>query len=577
MIPHPAKEKTDAERLNDQLSELDVEANNNKKTQISKKKSPTLKAVLGWADPTVSSDAGPKNKSLFNFIRNSKKTLILHLTKYKVNFQQNGQTSLDLTFYANLENDLKRGSSDVFATQRPDSDDGATIEIAAIADANLVALKAAEFRNGKTKLEIKRKLDEIPESDKAPYIKITSETIDRDIRRLDILKQVALLEKNTQAENKIDNTLGAMRDLQTRVKFQTTGKKRRILLNKLTKKARRESGTLSNKLYEFVVPGHEVGFSYKTGQMVKQYNFEKLRSTEESKKKTVPFLFFRDILDVAAEVGLSEKGNIILGTIPAVGFPRNRMSIGDLPIALDTFTSWFNQVVGDPDRKVLPFHLFLSKMLDIISRTARNASAASGWTQGELPTLSYNFITLSDKHFRNLVSGAKLTRKDVLTSDRQSSKTSANSNVQSGERIDITSGNTSKGTLAGNYEKDVRRGIYHFMVGADRGPLQTINFTEMDNQHYKTHLITSARSKSTSIAEELALPQNVTMTLKGNNLLATNTLIYVNATLGLGREVADQLRLGGYYRVTTVQQSFNAQGWTTDVAAKWQQKAVDED
>ena len=47
--------------------------------------------------------------------------------------------------------------------------------------------------------------------------------------------------------------------------------------------------------------------------------------------------------------------------------------------------------------------------------------------------------------------------------------------------------------------------------------------------------------------------------------------------MGLGREVADQLRLGGYYRVTTVQQSFTAQGWTTDVACQWQQKAAAED
>ena len=363
----------------------------------------------------------------------------------------------------------------------------------------------------------------------------------------------------------------------TRVKFQTTGKKRRVLLNKLTGKTRRESGTISQKLFEFVVPGQEIGLGYRVNQLVKPYKFDKPRTVEETKRKTVPFLFLRDIIDVAAEVGMGEKGNVILGTVPAVGFPRNRMSIGDIPIALDTFTSWFNQIVGDPDRMVLPFHLFLSKMLDILAQSQKNKSAASGWTQGGLPALSYNFITLSKRHFAKLKPGAKLKRGDVLTSDRSASKTPTNSEVSSGDRVDIiyvTSRNAPKaGDLTANYEKDLRRGIYHFMVGADRGPLLSINFTEMTNQHYATHQIMNARSKATDIVEELAMPQDVTMTLKGNNLLNTNNMIYVNATLGLGREVADQLRLGGYYRVHTVQQSFSAQGWTTDVAAKWQRKA----
>ena len=42
---------------------------------------------------------------------------------------------------------------------------------------------------------------------------------------------------------------------------------------------------------------------------------------------------------------------------------QNRISIGDLPIALETFTTWFNEIIGDPDRRQIPFHLFLTNLL----------------------------------------------------------------------------------------------------------------------------------------------------------------------------------------------------------------------
>ena len=54
----------------------------------------------------------------------------------------------------------------------------------------------------------------------------------------------------------------------------------------------------------------------------------------------------------------------------------------------------------------------------------------------------------------------------------------------------------------------------------------------------------------------------------GVNLLKTGAMIYVDVTFGLGRKVAERLRLGGYYDITTINQSFSPAGWTTEVSAK---------
>ena len=91
------------------------------------------------------------------------------------------------------------------------------------------------------------------------------------------------------------------------------------------------------------------------------------------------------------------------------------------------------------------------------------------------------------------VPGNPVRRSQLLTPDRKSIKTESNQIVESGDRIDLMFITTAEGPqadttkgLRGSYEQDVRRGIYHFTVGADRGPLQTITFTEMTNKHFKT-------------------------------------------------------------------------------------------
>ena len=90
----------------------------------------------------------------------------------------------------------------------------------------------------------------------------------------------------------------------------------------------------------------------------------------------------------------------------------------------------------------------------------------------------------------------------------------------------------------------------------------------MENKEQLNHNIVNSTNRAVDLVSTFAMPQDITMTLKGNNLLATGAFIFIDATLGLGRRVAERLRLGGYYRITTVNQTFSPSGWTTDVAAR---------
>lgn len=74
-------------------------------------------------------------------------------------------------------------------------------------------------------------------------------------------------------------------------------------MDKLVGRSARESGNKLNKLFEFAVPGSDVGFGYDRTFTVRSYDFDRKKTADESAKYTVPFIFLSDILDVAAEVG----------------------------------------------------------------------------------------------------------------------------------------------------------------------------------------------------------------------------------------------------------------------------------
>lgn len=568
----PLPEKpSKADILRQQLETIDIEKTS-KKTNIRRKKEPSIKVVCGWATPNLDSPSAPKNKELYNFIRTSKRTLVLHLSRFRTNFQENGQVSLDFEFMASIENSLKRADSDIFQVNKSDGDPTVEVPITQIPPAQLALLESKEaFMD---RLEITEKIKDAKkaagdEKDAIVVLQVTNEQLDRDVRRLKFYEAA----KDTPEQKVIfEKTRAALKTLQVIEKNESITRTRRRFMDKIVGRASRQAGGRINKLFEFAVPGHEVGFGYDRPFTVRPYDFEGKKSSEDSRKYTIPFIFLGDIIDVAAEVGFDEKGNIVLGTVPAPGFPKNRISIGDLPIALETFTTWFNEIIGDPDRRQIPFHLFLTNLLKKI--IAKNTFNLKGLNQlgGRIPDLEMNVTSVSEIHFGNkLAPGARVRRSQILNPSRTSVKSEANQVFESSDRLDLifitTAASTQTRGLRGAFEQDTKRGIYHFTVGADRGPLQTISFTEMENEHLKTHLLMNARDKGGDLISGLALPQDITMSLKGNNLLTTGALIYVDATFGLGRRVAERLRLGGYYRVITVNQSFTPAGWTTEVSA----------
>jgi hypothetical protein len=124
--------------------------------------------------------------------------------------------------------------------------------------------------------------------------------------------------------------------------------------------------------------------------------------------------------------------------------------------------------------------------------------------------------------------------------------------------------------LEGNYRADREVGIYHFIVGADRGLLKEATFNRMDAPYLREARIDRNRIAG---AEQLRELYNVNLSLYGAPILKPGQLIYVTPSpLGFGdprskNSVSRYLGIGGYHMVISVQSAIDSQGYSTKVKA----------
>ena len=120
----------------------------------------------------------------------------------------------------------------------------------------------------------------------------------------------------------------------------------------------------------------------------------------------------------------------------------------------------------------------------------------------------------------------------------------------------------------GKFNADKQKGVYHLILGAERGLVKSFSFSAQDNQYLQTQNIVNAANGGSELGV-LALPQDASITMMGNNLFRTGQTIYINADFALGKRVARELKLGGYYVVTKVSNKISASGFETSLECRW--------
>ena len=243
------------------------------------------------------------------------------------------------------------------------------------------------------------------------------------------------------------------------------------------------------------------------------------------------------------------------------------INIGSIPISLEFFQEWFiNNVVKGQASKYNLLRFIKTVCSSLIAK-AFNSICFEGGPQFSLrfDTATFNF----DRSF-----AGEIVNVDTLAK----SKTNAQKN-DCGELIAnkpqtvpafVVSSMDSK-PLTGDYVHDLRRGIYHYYLGASCGIAKSIKFNRTGIPYYR-----EARLQRTSALSALQLREmyNVNIEMVGNTIHRNGQYIYVNpVAIGAGSlktkgtlpNLARLLGIGGYYMVTAVSHTVSSAGFNVSL------------
>ena len=289
-------------------------------------------------------------------------------------------------------------------------------------------------------------------------------------------------------------------------------------------------------------------------------------------KLPVRFVLFGDILDAMIEVvrasGVSESQKIILGT---VAVPSSKLvaggvkyiSISDIPVSLNAFQVFFLDRVIKPQKTAYPMRLFIQDLLRFLLEPAFNQCFGSPEDGGV--SFETTFLTTAV----DIKNGSVLKESDPIFGIKGLSNRDWNHLVNSPEAKEymiIYSQEKKEGN--GKFDADKQKGVYHLVLGAENGLVKSFSFNAQDNQYLQTQNIVNAANGGSELGV-LAFPQDASITMIGNNLFRTGQTIYINADFAMGKRVARELKMGGYYTVTKVSNSITASGFETSLDCRW--------
>ena len=306
----------------------------------------------------------------------------------------------------------------------------------------------------------------------------------------------------------------------------------------------------------------------------------------------------------------------IMKTITKVKYTAN---MADIPIALDSFTTWFYEKYSKKGALNFSFGEFLQSTLSLVNKvtTSKDKKEASivpinklnpffQFTVAKMRKEDYSDPEKEDYFgFMNKKStmNVPFTHSDFAGRKRLADIRRKNSNSASPEpslrdsglmvhhESQLMSGQEKLKTInyfiigsqgthtigrSPEYQKDCRDGIPHLFVGADSGMVKSINFSLQENRA----LLADAYINNASDAGP-RLPIRGTfqaqITMYGNVFMAPHSYIYINPiSLGLsnaptsgGKSIDEMLGLSGYYAVTKIENYIQAGTYETKITTRY--------
>jgi len=279
-----------------------------------------------------------------------------------------------------------------------------------------------------------------------------------------------------------------------------------------------------------------------------------------------------------------------------------RVNLASIPIQYDRFLDWYIQKIVKSRRRSYFLYDFISDILREVVAPALSAQCFFGLPQTQFQATVGDIMTDSNSELSaqlgwdaaNSSTGraanssgvtftstmGQLVRKGALPATftpylrRDSFVPPLASGHEVHRNVKVIYATTIKPTdMAGLYAQDFESGIYHYVIGADRGLLKRVIFNRMDAPFLKEARVDRDRSLGPQQLREL---YSVSLRLYGNALVKPGQYIYLEAPpVGFGNvrkggsspSLARSLGIGGYHLVTAVHSVIDRNGYETSLTA----------
>ncbi len=284
-------------------------------------------------------------------------------------------------------------------------------------------------------------------------------------------------------------------------------------------------------------------------------------------QRQIHYIRLGDLLKNACiQADLRDDIKFVLGTVDSTSIGQDTQApigIYDIPICIEYYMQFFYERFVGQGRNSYPMRAFVDDLQAFLGRLVNQISGYQIQTSFGLTVYSsYNFIQ-EKILFPLTVDRYQKRNNNIIYKKAENGKIFHHyifyaNQIKPGERY-------------GDKKKDEENGIYHYVLGSDRGLAREFNFSKIDMPQYKALQIEAANygasrlERTVASSRALILPQNIEIVMFGNNLHQNGDYIYVDSRVALGEFANNVLSIGGYYKVVRSTHKITPGEFTTNL------------
>jgi hypothetical protein len=351
------------------------------------------------------------------------------------------------------------------------------------------------------------------------------------------------------------------------------------------------SGVDKATLFAYLMSAHRTDEDSK--KLKESLNTGTAISPKAPEKHRVNFFFLGDLIEILAELHDTTRKKGVKLFIPDIRymlgpftyvFPRSKngtktsINLADVPISLKLFEIWFNKNIIRKRLDHYPLKNFIKDLTTQLVLAALGDACFKGvgsrknmvglqgliipgqgenGTEHRIKTGDVDIDSIANMFSQYIPHAYAPPRKNWEAYKHYLFMYGSN---ESPDHLDPR-----------NVEENFKEGIYHFLIGADRGLLKTVNFSRTDIPALRAARLTSEDQRESQLRDKY----NANVELIGNPFFTPGQKIYINPTIsGFGstknrNSIARELGLGGYYDVITVRSTIARAGYKTSLDCVW--------